>query len=178
MVFRLYLTSNSGLNKVIIQAIGRICRTNIKASKIHILADTSIRKHLTKFSLPEDVIPVREYTAILESVNDSTNLIHDDDYYEKMKLEDEYLLSTDTIYRQHLMIESIETISNATLKTTIKELLIKRDISSRTLNLFDWSKLQLTGIWTFAAWDEDAGHVIFMEISVLAYKARAKFVEK
>ncbi|WP_158516639.1 hypothetical protein [Scytonema hofmannii] len=95
-----------------------------------------------------------------------------------MKLEDEYLLSTDTIYRQHLMIESIETISNATLKTTIKELLIKRDISSRTLNLFDWSKLQLTGIWTFAAWDEDAGHVIFMEISVLAYKARAKFVEK
>ncbi|MUG95121.1 hypothetical protein F7734_23265 [Scytonema sp. UIC 10036] len=92
-------------------------------------------------------------------------IIHDENYYEKMKLEDEYLLSTDTIYRQHLTIESIEAISNATLKTSIKELLIKRDISSRKLNLFDWAKLQLTGIWTFAAWDEDASHVIFMEIS-------------
>ena len=91
-------------------------------------------------------------------------IIHDDNYYEKMKLEDEYIPSTDTIYRQHLTIESIEAISNATLKTSIKELLIKRDISTRRLNLFDWAKLQLTGIWTFAAWDEDASHVIFMEI--------------
>ncbi|WP_155746873.1 hypothetical protein [Scytonema sp. UIC 10036] len=65
------------LNKVIIQAIGRICRTNMKSSKIHILADTSIRKHLTQFSLPEDVIPVREYTALLESVNHSTNQSED-----------------------------------------------------------------------------------------------------
>ena len=54
------------LNKVIIQAIGRICRTNMKAPTIHILADDNIRKHLTKFSLPEDVIPVHEYTALLK----------------------------------------------------------------------------------------------------------------
>jgi hypothetical protein len=91
-------------------------------------------------------------------------IIHDYDYYAKMKLEDKYLLSTDKIYRQHITIESTETISNATLKTSIKELLIKRDISSRKLNLFDWSKLQLKGVWTFAAWDEDASHVIFMEV--------------
>ncbi|MDJ0733806.1 MAG: hypothetical protein QNJ47_06910 [Nostocaceae cyanobacterium] len=61
------------LNKVIIQAIGRICRTNMKSPTIHILADASIRKHLAGFSLPEDVIPVREYTALLESVEKSTN---------------------------------------------------------------------------------------------------------
>ncbi|MEH2168213.1 MAG: hypothetical protein V7K41_16480 [Nostoc sp.] len=30
--------------------------------------------------------------------------------------------------------------------------------------MFDWAKLQLKGIWTFAAWDEDTDHVIFMEI--------------
>lgn len=65
------------LNKVIIQAIGRICRTNMKAPVIHILADASIRKHLTGFSLPEDVIPVREYTALLESVSESTNQSED-----------------------------------------------------------------------------------------------------
>jgi hypothetical protein len=67
------------LNKVIIQAIGRICRTNMKAPTIHILADDNIRKHLTKFSLPEDVIPVHEYTALLklagEPINKSQDLI-------------------------------------------------------------------------------------------------------
>ncbi len=55
------------LNKMVIQAIGRICRTNMKASTIHVLADSSIRRHLAQFSLPDDVIPVREYTALLES---------------------------------------------------------------------------------------------------------------
>lgn len=54
------------LNKVIIQAIGRICRTNMKAPCIHILADSSVRKHLSSFSLPDDVIPVREYSELLK----------------------------------------------------------------------------------------------------------------
>jgi hypothetical protein len=77
--FDLYKTDaySRFLNKVIIQAIGRICRTNMKAPVIHILADASIRKHLTRFSLPENVIPVREYTALLESVNASTNQSED-----------------------------------------------------------------------------------------------------
>ena len=65
------------LNKIIIQAIGRICRTNMKAPTIHILADASIRKHLSGFSLPEDVIPVREYTALLKSAGESTNQSED-----------------------------------------------------------------------------------------------------
>ncbi|MEH2289456.1 hypothetical protein [Nostoc sp.] len=30
--------------------------------------------------------------------------------------------------------------------------------------MFDWGKLKLKGIWTFAAWDDDTNHVIFMEI--------------
>ncbi|MBD2504403.1 hypothetical protein [Anabaena azotica] len=59
------------LNKIIIQALGRICRTNMKAPTIHILADASIRKHLTGFSLPKDVIPIREYAALLESAGES-----------------------------------------------------------------------------------------------------------
>ncbi|MEH2376098.1 MAG: hypothetical protein V7K15_24210 [Nostoc sp.] len=65
------------LNKIIIQAIGRICRTNMKASTIHILADASIRKHLTQFSLPDDIIPVREYTALLELAGESTKQSED-----------------------------------------------------------------------------------------------------
>lgn len=55
------------LNKVIIQAVGRICRTNMKADTIHLLVDASIRKHLARFSLPEDVIPICEYAALLKS---------------------------------------------------------------------------------------------------------------
>lgn len=60
------------LNKMIIQAIGRICRTNMKAPTIHLLADASIRKHLARFSLPEDVIPVHEYAALLDSAGKPT----------------------------------------------------------------------------------------------------------
>ena len=55
------------VNKMLIQAIGRICRTNMKASTIHLLADSSIRKYLTHISLPDDVIPIQEYTALLAS---------------------------------------------------------------------------------------------------------------
>ncbi|MEH2183425.1 hypothetical protein [Nostoc sp.] len=91
-------------------------------------------------------------------------IIHDVDFYEKSGQKDEYLPSTDKFQRQHLTIESTKTVSEPIVKTIIKEQLIKRDISSRTLNLFDWAKLQLKGIWTFAAWDEDTDHVIFMEI--------------
>ncbi|MGI2902004.1 hypothetical protein [Tolypothrix sp. VBCCA 56010] len=91
-------------------------------------------------------------------------IIHDADFYEKIEQEDEYLPSTDKFQRQHLTIESTINVTEAIVKTIIKEQLIKRDISSRTLNLFDWSKLELKGVWTFVAWDEDENHVIFMEI--------------
>jgi hypothetical protein len=91
-------------------------------------------------------------------------IIHDADFYEKTGKEDEYLPSTDKFRRQHLTIESTRNVSDAIVKTIIKEQLIKRDISSRTLTIFDWAKLELKGVWTFAAWDEDANHVIFMEI--------------
>jgi hypothetical protein len=59
------------LNKVLIQAIGRICRTNMKSSTIHILADAEIQKHLANFHLPEDVILVREYEKLVSSVTKS-----------------------------------------------------------------------------------------------------------
>ena len=58
------------LNKVVIQAIGRICRTNMKAETIHILADKDVRKHLSRFSLPQDVIPVHEYAALLKTAKE------------------------------------------------------------------------------------------------------------
>ncbi|MHC5935034.1 hypothetical protein [Nostoc sp.] len=91
-------------------------------------------------------------------------IIHDADFYEKMGQEDEYLPSTDEFRRQHLTIESSINVTDAIVKTIIKEQLIKRDISSRTLSLFDWAKLELKGVWTFAAWDEERNHVVFMEI--------------
>lgn len=91
-------------------------------------------------------------------------IIHDADFYEKRGKKDEYLPSIDKFQRQHLTIESTINVTEAIVKTIIKEQLIKRDISSRTLNLFDWAKLELKGVWTFAAWDEDKNDVIFMEI--------------
>lgn len=60
------------VNKVIMQAIGRICRTNMKFPTIHILADDGIRKHLAEFSVPDTVIPVREYTALFKLAGTSS----------------------------------------------------------------------------------------------------------
>ncbi len=91
-------------------------------------------------------------------------IIHDAAYYEKMGLKDEYLPSTNAIQRQHLTIESTGTASDAVVKTIVKELLIKRDISSKALSLFDWSKLKTSKKWTFATCDEKAIQFIFMEI--------------
>ncbi|MGI5999087.1 MAG: hypothetical protein ACOX89_10560, partial [Lutispora sp.] len=67
--FSLYQTDafTRYLNKMVIQAVGRICRTNMKAPTIHILADSFIMRYLAQCTLPDDVIPVREYTALLES---------------------------------------------------------------------------------------------------------------
>ncbi|WP_017296086.1 hypothetical protein [Geminocystis herdmanii] len=62
------------LNKVIIQALGRICRTNMKASTIHILADNSIKKYLNRVKLPSDIIPVKEYEALIENCQEYSML--------------------------------------------------------------------------------------------------------
>lgn len=59
------------LNKVIIQALGRICRTNMKASTIHILADSSIKKYLNRVQLPSEIIPVKEYQELVKTCNQS-----------------------------------------------------------------------------------------------------------
>ncbi|NCO73915.1 MAG: hypothetical protein GW795_05210 [Cyanobacteria bacterium] len=59
------------LNKVIIQALGRICRTNMKASTIHILADSSIKKYLNRVQLPSEIIPVKEYQELVKNCNQS-----------------------------------------------------------------------------------------------------------
>jgi hypothetical protein len=59
------------VNRVILQALGRICRTNLKCPTIHILADSSIKKHLAEFRLPKQIIPVREYQALLALAGES-----------------------------------------------------------------------------------------------------------
>ncbi|MDM9585012.1 MULTISPECIES: hypothetical protein [unclassified Nostoc] len=121
-------------------------------------------------TLKEFLLPyITDEKLITVSKRDKENtlnfrIIHDAEFYEKRGQKDEYLPSTDKFQRQNLTIESTKNVSKPIVKTIIKEQLIKRDVSSRTLNLFDWGKLQLKGIWTFAAWDEDTDHVIFMEI--------------
>lgn len=91
-------------------------------------------------------------------------IIHDKDYYEKREEKDEYLPSTHEYQRQNLTIESGNEFNEAILTTIIKELLIKRDIQSGKFSLFDWEKLNLQGMWTFASWNEEDNIIIFMEI--------------
>jgi hypothetical protein len=140
------------------QAIHIVDRVNDEDSADLII---TLKKYLLPYITDQKLITVgkRDKENAL-----NFRIIHDAEFYEKTGQKDEYLPSTDKFQRQHLTIESTKTVSEPIVKTVIKEQLIKREISSRTLNLFDWAKLQLKGIWTFAAWDEDTDHVIFMEI--------------
>lgn len=87
------------LNKVIMQAIGRICRTNMKFPTIHILADHAIRKHLAEFTVPDTVIPVREYTALLKLAGKSSEKSQEIkaaeiDAVNRSEVSDAYIMST------------------------------------------------------------------------------------
>ncbi len=57
------------LNKVIIQAIGRMCRTNMKSPNIHVLADIEIQRHLKHVNLPSDMILIHEYAALKKAAS-------------------------------------------------------------------------------------------------------------
>ncbi len=93
-------------------------------------------------------------------------IIHDADYYREKGEADEHLASSPDIRRQHITIESAEAFpEDAVVKTIVKELLIKRDIGERNLRLFDWSKLNAKGIWTFAIHDDKSKCIVFMDIS-------------
>jgi len=72
----LYQTSaySGFLNKVIIQALGRMCRTNMKSPNIHILADIDIKEHLKSVRLPEDMISIHEYNALVQEASPTTDL--------------------------------------------------------------------------------------------------------
>ena len=94
-------------------------------------------------------------------------IIHEESYYTRNSIEDEYKRSDSNINRQNITIESLKfqkkNINNI-IETSVKELLIKKDISNLKFSLFGWSTLGLSGTWAFAAWDENEENVIFMEV--------------
>lgn len=49
----------------LMQAVGRVCRTGLKSPEILILADGRLKGMLSKYRLPEDVIPIREFEALM-----------------------------------------------------------------------------------------------------------------
>lgn len=91
-------------------------------------------------------------------------IIHDKDYYDKSGEDDEHLPSTSEYQRQHITVEGVKEISDAIVKTTIKEILIKNDINEGIISLFDWSKLNAKHSWKFAMYDDNAKNVFFMII--------------
>ena len=58
-------------SKYIIQAIGRICRTNLKAKSIYILADDELQKHIASFDIENNVV-LKEFKALVSSCQKQT----------------------------------------------------------------------------------------------------------
>ncbi len=63
-------------------------------------------------------------------------LIHNESYYENEN--DPHKTSHDGFVIQHITIEDFKKDSEASLRTTMKNLLIKDDIRNRCLSMFDW----------------------------------------
>lgn len=65
-------------SKYIIQAIGRICRTNLKSSNIYVYADKDIQKHIADFDVDNSLV-LNEFKALVCSchksaiINDKVN---------------------------------------------------------------------------------------------------------
>ncbi|MBF2058211.1 MAG: hypothetical protein IGQ45_13605 [Cyanobacterium sp. T60_A2020_053] len=68
-------------------------------------------------------------------------IIHDAEFYHNNNLNDPHLRLNDDTFRQHITIESSNKISDAMVKTVIKELIIKKDIKNKKISLFDWQKM-------------------------------------
>lgn len=76
-------------------------------------------------------------------------IIHEKSYYIQNDIKDEYKPSDSTTQRQNITIESNTDLSFAVVKTTMKELIIKRELKNGKLNLFNWSKLKYEKSWKF-----------------------------
>lgn len=66
--------------KFIIQAIGRICRTNLKAKNIYILADEKLKKEICSYDVDNNIV-LREFRALVNSCCE--NKTEDKDNYQK-----------------------------------------------------------------------------------------------
>ncbi len=62
--------------KYIIQALGRICRTNLKSTNIYIYADSELDKLICDFDVDNNIV-LNEFKALVKSSNQKNNLPND-----------------------------------------------------------------------------------------------------
>jgi hypothetical protein len=74
-------------------------------------------------------------------------LIHNKDFYEKNKKEDDHLTDNKNIIH-NITFEDFE-ISKASIDTLIKELLIKKDVFNRKISIIDWKLFNFKHNWIF-----------------------------
>jgi hypothetical protein len=117
------------------QKIHIVDRVNNEES--HKLINTLQKLFSDNYINNEDVITVGK---IENSTAFNLRIIHDKSYYTQHDIKDEYKPSDSKTQRQNITIESNRDLSLAVVTTTIKELIIKREIVNGKLNLFDWSQ--------------------------------------
>jgi hypothetical protein len=97
--------------------------------------------------LEDSLIPYFQNKSLISISNHeiqgvfNLRIIHDEQFYQKNNLEDQYLASDEVTQRQNITIESVTTTESAIIKTLIKELIIKQDISRKKISLFTWEKI-------------------------------------
>ena len=105
-------------SKYIIQAIGRICRTNLKAKHIFILADEKLKKEISNYDVDNNVV-LREFKALVDSCSNKENLDGDN----------------------HLALENKAVIANGRALAHIRKF-IQSQFSWREKEIIEWQQLR------------------------------------
>lgn len=111
----------------------------------------------------KDDYKIKDLKVIKKPSKNKLNLklVHESNYYKDSSQNDPY--SNDKNYiTQHITDESCNTINDAILKNTLKELIIKKDLIQNKISLIDWSKYNYQKDWIFGLKDDVSFYFIIV----------------
>ena len=113
-------------------------------------------------SMLDSIVRILESDYNIHPLIDTTSesgynirIIYGEEYYENNKLPDPHKDDNNGLIVQHIIVEnhSEEKLKNM-VKKVVQELIIKGDIYSRKLSIYDWTQLKTDKTWSFVTFND------------------------
>ena len=117
-------------------------------------------------SMLDSIVRILESDYNIHPLIDTTSesgynirIIYGEEYYENNKLPDPHKDDNNGLIVQHIIVEnhSEEKLKNM-VKKVVQELIIKGDIYSRKLSIYDWTQLKTDKTWSFVTREKIEGY--------------------